>query len=227
MNWTQAHKVLTGLIVFSALVALGGIASAVSAGAASGASTSVTKTYHAAATASSGAYVNPIGSGLTPGRIDMGVDYTGSGSLYALGSGTVVSLYNSGWPGGTFLCIKLDINGLYVYYAEDIKPLVSVGQHVTAGEYIANATGGSSGIEIGWAKPRGHGITKAHQAGQDKLGREQGDPGLYTCGYGLAMNSVLTALGAPGGFIDNPIQGSAPAKYSTIPGSGSVPLQTV
>lgn len=226
MNWIWTRTVLTGLIVFAALVAPGGIAAAVSAGAASGASTPVTKTYHATATASSGAYVNPIGSGLAPSRIDMGVDYTGSGSLYALGSGTVVDLYNSGWPGGTFLCIKLDINGLYVYYAEDIKPLVSVGQHVTAGEYIANATGGSSGIEIGWAKAPGLGNTKAHQAGQDRLGRKHGDPGLYTCGYGLAMNSVLTALGAPGGFIDNPIQGSAPAEFSTIPSSGSVPPQT-
>jgi len=226
MNCVPAHKVLNGLIVFAALVALSGIANALSAGAVSGASIPVTKTYHATVTASSGSYVNPIGSGLTPGRIDMGVDYTGSGPLYALGSGTVVDLYNSGWPGGTFLCIKLAISGLYVYYAEDIKPLVSVGQHVTAGEYIANATGGSSGIEIGWAKAPGLGATMAHQAGQDRLGRKQGDPGLYTCGYGLAMNSLLTALGAPGGFIDNPIQGSAPAKFSALPGSGSAPPQT-
>ena len=48
-------------------------------------------------------WTNPIGKGAKPSRIDMGVDYTGSFPLYALGSGTITNVYNSGWPGGKFI----------------------------------------------------------------------------------------------------------------------------
>lgn len=110
--------------------------------------------------------VNPIGAGLTQGRVDQGVDYSGSGPLYALDSGTIVNLTNSGWPNNTFIVLKLNqaINGQqYVYYAEDINPVVRVGQKVSAGQLIGNATGGSSGIEIGWANPN---LGQAAAAGQ-------------------------------------------------------------
>src|SRR6266700_133823 len=95
-------------------------------------------------------YANPIGAGLVSARVDMGVDYTGRGNLYALGSGTIVNVNNVGWPGGRFLCIKLD-NGLYAYYAENLTPYVSVGQKVTAGQRLAFANGSYPFIEIGWA----------------------------------------------------------------------------
>ena len=52
-----------------------------------------------ASAGSSSGYVNPIGAGLVRERVDQGADFTGSGSLYALGSGTVVNVYNSGCPG--------------------------------------------------------------------------------------------------------------------------------
>lgn len=54
-----------------------------------------------------GSYYNPIGSGCTVGRIDQGKDYGGSCNLYAIGSGTVVGVSNSGWPGGAFIAIDL------------------------------------------------------------------------------------------------------------------------
>jgi hypothetical protein len=109
--------------------------------------------------------VNPIGAGLRQERVDQGTDWGGSGPLYALDSGTIVNLYNSGWPGGTFLVLKLNqaINGQqYVYYAEDITPLVKVGQKVSAGDHIANATGGPTGIEVGWATGPPYGQAAAH-----------------------------------------------------------------
>jgi hypothetical protein len=165
-------------------------------------------------TSSTNEWANPIGSGLIPERIDQGVDYGGRGNLYAIGPGVIKNLYNSGWPGGTFLTEKLSATGQYVYYAEDVTPMVKVGQSVTAGQKIAVTTGGSSGLEIGWAAPPGTGNTMAMNAGQTRLGQSQGDPGKYTTGYGLGFNQLLTSLGAPGGQINPPVQGSAPPGYS-------------
>lgn len=98
--------------------------------------------------------VSPVGTGLTQGRVDQGVDYSGAGPVYAVGSGTILSISNSGWPGGAFIALALDnpVDATHkvVYYAEDITPSVVVGQKVTAGQALGQATGGSNGIEIGW-----------------------------------------------------------------------------
>lgn len=105
-------------------------------------------------------YVNPL-SGLTGpratisnlGRTDQGVDVTGRGPVYAMGAGTVESTYNSGWPGGGFILIKLDhpIAGHEYYYtAENIAPTVSKGQRVKAGQTIGHARGGYPYLELGW-----------------------------------------------------------------------------
>ena len=141
-----------------------------------------------ASTGSSSGYVNPIGAGLVHERVDQGVDFTGSGSLYALGSGTVVNVYNGGWPGGVFLGIRLDA-GQYVYYAEDITAAVGVGQRVTAGQYIGRANGGGSGIELGWAAPPGDGESAAHAAGQY----------AYPTSEGESFDALLASLGTTGG----------------------------
>ena len=141
-----------------------------------------------ASTASSSGYVSPIGAGLVRERVDQGVDFTGSGSLYALGSGTVVNVYNGGWPGGVFLCIRLD-TGQYIYYAETITPAVVAGQRVTAGQYIGRANGGGSGIEVGWAAPPGNGESAARAAGQY----------AYPTGEGESFNALLASLGVTGG----------------------------
>ena len=47
---------------------------------------------------SPGSYVNPLRgiNGLTPERIDQGVDYSGYGPIYAIGDGVVLSTVNSG-----------------------------------------------------------------------------------------------------------------------------------
>lgn len=157
---------------------------------------------------------NPIGAGLSPERIDMGVDYGGTGPLYALGSGTVTNVYNSGWPGGTFLTIHLDDTGDYIYYAEDIEPLVSVGQKVTKGQHVANATGGSSGIEVGWAAAPGTGEALAGASGQAEKGESSsGDPGEYSTAYGVAMSNVIAALGGPAGTTNPPVQGTVPSSF--------------
>lgn len=165
-------------------------------------------------------FVNPIGPGLTGERIDMGVDYGGRGPLFALGAGTITSIFNKGWPGGTFIGLHLD-SGQFVYYAEDIVPHVRVGDKVQAGTLLGTASGGSSGIEVGWAAPPGTGDTMAAITGQSRKGQSQGDPGKYTTGYGISMNNLIKSLGGPGGTITpGGIQGSVP-NITGVPGTAT------
>lgn len=150
----------------------------------------------------------------------MGVDYGGAGNLFALGAGKVTSVYNSGWPGGTFVAIHLTSTDQYVYYAEDIMPYVKVGDTVTAGQLIGKATGGSSGIEVGWAAPPGTGNTMAQSSGQNAAGLAKGDPGLYPTAYGVSMSNLIKSLGGPAGVVSGPVQGSVPSSFgSGVPGS--------
>ena len=163
----------------------------------------------AASARTGGQYHNPIGPGLTAGRVDMGVDYSGAGPVYALGNGTITSTYNTGWPGGGFIGLQLsDGSGRYVYYAENISPAVQVGQAVTAGQLIGHATGG--GIEVGWAAPPGTGQTMAAATGQNQPGLAQGDPGYYPTGYGLNFSNLIRSLGGPAGVVSGPVQGGQP-----------------
>lgn len=162
-------------------------------------------------------FVNPIGRGLSGERVDMGVDYGGHGSLYAMGSGVITSIRNSGWPGNTFIGLHLD-SGQYMYYAEDIMPHVSVGQRVQAGQLVGTATGGSSGIEVGWAAPPGTGQTMAAQAGQAAT---SGDPGAHPTAYGVSMSNLIKSLGGPPGKISGSITGGIPANQAAMYGSGA------
>jgi hypothetical protein len=154
-------------------------------------------------------YKNPIGPGLTPERVDMGVDYGGTGPVYALGNGTITNVWNPGWPGGVFIGLQLsDGSGRYIYYAENISPAVQAGQAVTGGQLTGYATGG--GIEVGWAAPPGTGQTMADLTGQDKAGLAQGDAGDYPTGYGANFSSLVSSLGGPAGIISGPVQGTQP-----------------
>lgn len=158
-------------------------------------------------------YASPIGTGgsLTPERVDMGVDYGGKGPLYALGSGTITNVTNSGWPNSTFLALHLDQGqyaGRYVYYAEDLTPSVSVGQHVSTGQQIAQATGGSSGIELGWASPPGTG---------NALGASQFS-GNNATAYGVSYSNLIASLGGKPGIVSGPVSGTVP---SVFPSSSS------
>lgn len=157
-------------------------------------------------------YKNPIGPGLIPARVDMGVDYTGSGPLYALGDGTIVNVSNSGWPGGTFIGLKLN-NGKFVYYAENIAPTVKVGQKVKAGDTVGHARGSYPFVEVGWAAPPGTGETMAAKTGESAAGQRAGDPGKFPTGFGVAFSNLIKALGGKPGIIGSNVQGSAPSGY--------------
>jgi len=171
-------------------------------------------------------YVNPIGAGLKSARIDMGVDYTGAGPLYALGSGTIVNVANAGWPGGKFINLRLDSGpyaGKFVFYAENIIAKVKVGQHVKAGQLIGTAVGKYPFIEVGWASGVG-GQTMAAATGQQAKG---GDPGEFSTAFGVSMSKLIQSLGGPGGIMTpGGVRGTVPAGYPDASGSAQLASAT-
>jgi murein DD-endopeptidase MepM/ murein hydrolase activator NlpD len=157
-------------------------------------------------------YVNPLRSisSLYPERIDQGVDYSGFGPIYAIGDGTVLSTANGGWPGGTYITYRLSNGpaaGLVVYAAEDIEPLVQVGETVTPNTVLGTVYEGPDGIETGWAD-NGTGDTMARDAGEFY--------GWNSTAFGANFSQLLVSLGAPGGVPQNhPFTGVLPADWPT------------
>ena len=159
--------------------------------------------------ATPGSYADPLRaiSGLSAERIDMGVDYSGVGPIYAVGDGVVLSTYNGGWPGGTFIAYRLTDGpaaGLVMYAAEDITPTVQVGQSVSASTVIGQLYAGPDGIETGWAAA-GDGETMAAAYGQFA--------GWNTTAFGINYSQMLTSLGAPGGIVQGGTAGTLPASW--------------
>jgi murein DD-endopeptidase MepM/ murein hydrolase activator NlpD len=152
-------------------------------------------------------YANPFRSvsGLSPERIDSGVDYAGVGPVYAVGDGVVLNIYAGDWPGGTFIAYQLSdgpAKGLVVYTAEDLNPQVSVGSTVTANTVIGQMYGGPHGIEIGWADGSAIPNAMARSAGQYHGGN--------STAFGYNFSRLLQALGAPGGILQNDPTGTLP-----------------
>jgi hypothetical protein len=185
------------------------------------------------------AYVNPVRavSRLSPGRIDMGVDYVGSGPLLALGNGKVTFASNNDfgppscygrtcWPGGGAVVYRLSdgpFAGKYVYDAENITVSVRVGQTVRIGQRIAVLHYGSPFMETGWASGKGPAtlaIARGHQC-------TCGDPGGWSSIEGRNFDQLLVLLGAPSGYLQpNPPHQSMPPGWPKLParaGSASIP----
>ena len=159
------------------------------------------------------AYLNPLRavSGLSRGRIDMGVDYVGSGPLLALGDGRVTYASNNDsgppscygrtcWPGGGAVVYRLlngPFAGKYVYDAENITVKVRVGQRVRAGQRIAVLHYGSPFMETGWGSGKGPetlSIARGHQC-------TCGDPGGWSTIEGRNFDQLLVFVGAPSGYL--------------------------
>jgi hypothetical protein len=136
---------------------------------------------------------------LQPKRIDQGVDYSGSGPLLALGSGTIRLTSEGGWPGGAFIVLHLDVGqlaGQTVYYAENITPVVRVGQHVNVGDVVGILHDAYPNLEIGWGGGGAAGGTLG-----DTLARANGgDVDGISSAVGVNFNRLLTSLGAPSGI---------------------------
>jgi hypothetical protein len=146
-------------------------------------------------------YRNPFRgvSGLRPERVDMGADFGGSGPVYALGHAVVTNATgtSAGWPGGGWITYRLTDGpaaGLSVYVAEDVKPVVQVGQEVSSSTVIANMFDGGAGIETGWAQPDGSSAESQLTA----AGAISGG-GPFPTRVGLNFDELLQALGVAGG----------------------------
>jgi hypothetical protein len=152
--------------------------------------------------AAPGHYVNPLAdANLTPERIDQGVDYSGSGTLGAIGSGkvTYVGTSGTGWP-GAFVEYQLTDGadaGRYVYYAESISPAAGlhVGQTVRAGQPIASINGG---IEIGW----GSGVGTQPAAQADGQWGGGSDANNKATADGKSFSALVAQLGGPAGKVE-------------------------
>lgn len=161
-------------------------------------------------TGSSGGYANPFRAiaGLTPERIDQGVDYAGFGPIYAIGNGVVLNTVGSGWPGGTFIAYRLTdgpASGLVVFAAEDIEPSVQVGATVTSNTVIGHMYAGPDGIETGWANGSRLPDTMARTYGQFD--------GSNSSAFGYNFSQLLQSVGAPGGIPNGRPNGVLPASW--------------
>jgi hypothetical protein len=170
---------------------------------------------HGRSSQSGPGYLNPLRavSGLVPERIDEGVDFGGSGPIYALGDAVITNASeSSGWPGGGWITYQLTDGpaaGLMVYVAEDVTPAVTVGQHVSSSTVIANMFTGADGIETGWAQPTGVSAeSELPEAGGI------GASGPYPTRVGVDFDELLQALGVPAAPTPlEPAYGILPANY--------------
>jgi len=176
-------------------------------------------------------YVNPLSRvrGLTPRRIDLGVDYAGSGELLALGRARITTASNtdsgppscwaiSCWPGGGIVVYRLldgPFAGKYIYAAEHLAVHVRRRQTVRAGQDIATLYAGYPWLEWGWAAgpgPEALGMRDGHRC-------PCSDPGGWATIDGRNMNRLLVRLGAPSGLRQgSPPRQRMPQGWPTWPG---------
>ena len=154
-------------------------------------------------TSESSGYVNPLAGAHVRGeRIDMGVDYAGTGTLGAIGAATVtyVGTNGTGWP-GTFLEYRLldgPEAGCYVYYAEGVQPTAGLhaGESVAAGQPLATIIPGwSTGIELGWAAGKST-TTYAQKLHQWSASSDQSN---IASAAGKSFSALIASLGGPRG----------------------------
>jgi murein DD-endopeptidase MepM/ murein hydrolase activator NlpD len=163
-------------------------------------------------------YLNPLRAvtGLIAQRIDMGVDFVGTGPVYAIGDAIITNAQgdNGGWPGGGWITYQLTDGpaaGLMVYVAEEVIPTVQVGDHVTASTVIGTMNGDSEGIETGWAMPDG-----ASAESQLAVAGGVGGNGPFPTEVGVSFDTLLVALGVPvAPNVGQPAYGVLPPGYPT------------
>ncbi len=175
-------------------------------------------------------YVSPF-LNATTGRIDQGVDFTGTGPIAAVGDAEILKTGAPGWPEGGGVLYRLlsgSRAGQIVFVYEGIQATVRAGEHVSAGEQIGAFVPGGS-IEMGFADASG--VPLSHGEYQE---------GVETV-WGHKMAAFLTGIGGPSalspgfselspdkwnrlmkrlGQIQNPTVPTGPSKYSLPAGKG-------
>ncbi|HEY2334997.1 MAG TPA: lytic murein transglycosylase [Solirubrobacterales bacterium] len=175
-------------------------------------------------------YVSPFLSATT-GRIDQGVDFTGTGPIAAVGDAEILSTGAPGWPEGGGVLYKLlsgQRAGQIIFVNEGIQATVHNGQHVSAGDQIGTFVPGGS-IEMGFADANGVPLSHAEYSEGDETQ------------WGQEMMSFLSSIGGASGFspslgqlspqkwnrlmqrlgqIENPRVPTTPSPYSVPDSSG-------
>ena len=146
-------------------------------------------------------YCNPFRAvkNLVPERIDQGVDYACSGTIYAMGPGIVDVYHNrddSGWPGGTFMSYKLTAgpaSGKFIFLAEniDLDTTLHSGSYVFSGTVLGTQVNASPESETGWGL-KGAGYTAEHACYTEGC----------TTALGVNFNDLLVCLKAPSGIME-------------------------
>jgi hypothetical protein len=168
-------------------------------------------------------YVTPFLSA-TQGRIDQGVDFTGTGPILAIGDAQILATGAPGWPEGGGVLYRLlsgPETGRVVYVYEGLRATVHAGQRVSAGQQIATFVEGGS-IEIGFADEKGVPLSHAvyHEGDETVWGRRMADflGGLGSTalfpGFGELAPDKWNRLIRRLGRIENPTVPSSPSKYS-------------
>lgn len=155
---------------------------------------------------------------LRPERIDQGVDYAGTGTVYAVCGGKITNISGEGgWNYGgadSFITVQFTLNGHPVtsYMAEGCTPRVKPGATVTDTTPICTLlcnTGSIStctGIETGWAP--------TPIIGTMPLAQEYHGNGSASTTAGMSYNKFLTSLGTKSGVQTNkPIGTPLPSYY--------------
>ncbi len=142
-------------------------------------------------------YYNPLRAltSLVPQEIDQGVDYCGSGPIYALGNGVVTNLYDPSWPSGVFIAYRLSDGpaaGHVVYVAENVTPTVAIGERVNPGTVVGILRDAKTCLETGWARDGGR---AGYAAGFAQFN------GKNSTAYGLNFSALLELLGARPGLV--------------------------
>lgn len=150
-----------------------------------------------------GGYLNPLRgvSALVPQEIDQGVDYCGSGPVYAMGNAVVENVYAGDWPSGVFIAYRLSdgpAKGLVVYVAENLTPKVVMGQRVTPRTVLGVVHDARTCMETGWADGS---APNGHVAGHFEYN------GRNSTAFGLNFSALLALLGARPGLVQH---GDAP-----------------
>ncbi|MGC8510658.1 MAG: hypothetical protein ACP5PB_07290 [Acidimicrobiales bacterium] len=159
-----------------------------------------------------GGYANPLRdvNALVPQEVDQGVDYCGSGPVYAVGEGIVDNVHSLGWPSGVFINYRLVVgpaSGRYVYVAENVTPEVHLGERVSSSTIVGFVHDAKTCMETGWADPPSR---FAFAAGHSQF------DGRNSTAFGLNFNSLLERLGARPG-LPQPYgpPGSLPTSWPT------------
>jgi hypothetical protein len=151
---------------------------------------------------------------LVPERVDMGVDYSGSGEIDAIGNARIAFAQTG--IGGGWVCSTSENGGVvyqltdgqyhgdYVYVTEDVIPTVQSGQQVDAGQSIATFTTPRGCLETGFS------IGPVPTPLAAALGQQAhtGDAGANRTYCGQQMSELLAATGAPPGLSEGrPVTG--------------------